>query len=302
MRLRKQETKMDLLKQTYPDISDDIADKLHMVKISKKGLARIQLKDKSWIIDKGGKIHVFGPWSEDNHIVARVLADSKDCEIEVHETSCQIAHSPAGTEKSLQERLNWWKDNGAETLTATENGIWISWHGTYFFDQGNSLSIYEPITDEAIKVMVETAKERWCGRVEIFGDEDFKQRYWAEAERQGVKVVNYEPPEKFKLEQELGLNQDIRLFLIELSKTGSFAKARDRKTLPPDIEKSIEVLHSCKSNPLGDLEIVFDNTIKAKKFDYISFINKEILKINDVNKQHIINNLNQEISNTFTFR
>ncbi|WP_417832351.1 LPD7 domain-containing protein [Terasakiella sp.] len=290
MRIEKQVKKVALLKKAYPNISIEQPEELNMVDTSQKGLARIQLKDKTWVIDKGGKIHVFGKWTEENCRLSRALAEAKDCEIETHEDFSKMSGKPAGKPVSLEECLMWWKEQGATALSATNKGVWVSWNGVFFLDQGNSVTIFEPITEEAIKKMVETAKARWGDRVQITGSEEFKQMYWAEAQRQGIKVVNYEPPEKFRLEQELRLNQDIRIFLTELSRTGSFEKAKLRKIIPKKVEKKIKKLHMCNSNPLGEIEYILGSARKSKKYDFISYLEGAIIAY-DINKKEKICNL-----------
>jgi hypothetical protein len=66
----------------------------------------------------------------------------------------------------------------------------------------------------------------WDGAMQIWGSEEFKQRLWLEAQRQGVRVSNYAPPEHVRRQWEQEQAQQQRRAGIEAVITDQAALAR----------------------------------------------------------------------------
>jgi hypothetical protein len=94
--------------------------------------------------------------------------------------------------KSLTDK---WRDRGFTNVRESRSGTWIRLdRRTRLQDTGDTVTVHGPVTADSIRAMILNAKESWGASCEITGEDDFKNRSWLEAQRQGVKITNYDPP------------------------------------------------------------------------------------------------------------
>lgn len=206
----KQATKETLLRERYPDLDTGrlAHDDIYRVDVSSKTSTKVLMRDSSVVeVRKDGRILLYGPDGTARQL-AEALADAQGWERDVIQRLPPTARAQAqegryrrrGTSKEEIERLvAWWQEAGYTDITASPKGVWVTIGGSRLLDSGDRMTLHGALTDDALRAMVSKAKSEWQGRLEIVsGSEDFKSRLWLEAQRQGVEVQGFDPPEHLK--------------------------------------------------------------------------------------------------------
>ncbi len=203
----KQEVKTELLRRRLPGLPAEAAAGAYMVDVQKPDVTRVQFRDDSWVeIDhKGGAVrHWGGPKGEGAAKgFAGAAADSLGWERDTVEWLPPALRSGRGPAQaptpeqthSLAER---WRERGYTDVVEGHDGAWVSLGRSRLHDTGNRVTIHGPASEDALRALCHKARDEWRGHMEIRGPEDFLQRAWLEAQRQGVVVTNYEPPERVR--------------------------------------------------------------------------------------------------------
>ncbi|WP_146214607.1 MobA/MobL family protein [Azospirillum thermophilum] len=203
----KQGTKVELLRHRFPDLDlADAASALHMVDVSKADRTRILTTGGGWVeVDHGGgAIRQYGNRDLVAADLARRLADAQGWEQDTVEwlpPALRAGRGPAQSPPTPEQRHSLaerWRERGYTDVTEARDGVWIGVGAARLQDTGNRVTVHGRVNDDAIRALAGKAKEEWGGRMEIWGPDDFKARAWLEAQRQGVVVTNFEPPERVR--------------------------------------------------------------------------------------------------------
>jgi hypothetical protein len=215
----KYEVKEAILRQKFPDLDIRAAgiahDAIHRVDVTNPQATRVIMRDGAVVDIRSGRILVYGEsvGSEGDIVsetvtpvmrLAMAIANSQRWDADVIErlparvgkrTQKDRYRSHDRAEDEISRRLDAWRRLGYADAIASPQGVWVSVGGsTSILDAGDRCTLHGPVTDEAIRAMVEHTKAEWSGSHEIFGSEDFKKRIWLESMRRGVRVTNYDPP------------------------------------------------------------------------------------------------------------
>lgn len=204
----KQAVKTELLRQRLPGLPIDAAEGVYMVDVQQPGRTRVQFRDDSWVeIDhRGGAIrHWGGPKGEGAAKgFAGAAADSLGWErdtIEWLPPTLRAGRSDRQPSRdSLRQRAEWWREQGYTDVIEGRGAVWVAVGESRLEDRGNSCMLHGPVTDDAVRAMVANAAAHYGTppRAQTWGSEDFRARYWLEAQRQGVTVVDYDPPRRVR--------------------------------------------------------------------------------------------------------
>ncbi len=205
----KQEIKESLLRERFPDLDTSrlAHGDIYRVDISSKTATKVMMRDNSMVEVRGGKILLYGPDGTAQQL-AEALADAQGWErdtISHLPPSARAQAQPGGyrrrqTKEEIEHLVAYWQEQGYTDVTASpKGGVWIAIGNSRLFDRGDRMSLYGSVTPDALAAMVAKAKNEWGGRLEIVaGSDDFRAKLYLEAQRQGVEIVGYEPPEHVK--------------------------------------------------------------------------------------------------------
>lgn len=201
----KQSVKERLLCERFAGL--DLAtfrDDLHMVDARHPDRLRVQLRDESWLEYRDSRIGLFGPEGR-----ARALAGALAAHLGLDPAeavgrdvpTARAARPPArGRRQALTEEqrdalADSWRARGYADVTVDGASVWVHIAGhTRLRDESDRVTVYGPATDDAVRALVEKARDDWGAKMFTFGDDSFRARVWLEAQRQGVEVVGYTPP------------------------------------------------------------------------------------------------------------
>lgn len=212
--------KTKLLKDRFPDLPhpEGWAGSLHYIDASDPGLTKIATRDGGHLEIRNRLAKVFGT-SGQADALAQILERAGDIEdverleelrsvqrrgsgIRQRRKPDEIQQLSASKVESLADR---WRSRGYHKITEAPDGVWIAIGSARIQDLGDELRIHGPTTsDVAVRAMVEKAAVDWSGEIEVFGDKDFKDAAWLEAQRQGVAVYDedtgdlYQPSEEVR--------------------------------------------------------------------------------------------------------
>ena len=196
-------TKAQLLKRQFPEVdAHQFRNELAWVSPPNRwGSTRIALKDGTTIEIRDGKVRQFGGKMTKSHPLAEHLRRHEDIEDDV-----QLLPASARTKgksgkkkmsaKQLEERADEYRARGFYDITISRGAVIVAVGESRISDYGNSATLHGPVTPEAIDVMVANAVKNYGGAAEIRGTEEFKQKYWIAAQRAGLQVTNYNPPQR----------------------------------------------------------------------------------------------------------
>lgn len=195
-----------LLKQRFPDLdATPYSDALHMVDIRRRDRTRILMRDGGWIEVNGRKVTT---WGTDGQAapLAHALADivgSDDGVVKLAKAA-SVGRNPDSRPGRLSELAittiaDSWRERGYEDVTEAPDGAWIAvGESSRLRDVGDYVSVHGTISDEAVRALIEKASADWGGQLESHGPEEFREKLWLEAQRQGVEVRGYTPSAALK--------------------------------------------------------------------------------------------------------
>lgn len=191
-------------------VADAFAGRVRMVKaaVAQGRPHRLMCEDGGWLeIDPAGhSVRVWGPGRTVRDLAAAIKADDDAFAIEHVEPTVTTAapgaprrSSPTLTDSQAKSLADRWRERGFGDVTEDQRGVWVALDGgARLYDVGGRVSLYGPVTDEALRAMVTKAKDEWNGRHVLSGswtDKD-KERMWLESMRQGVAMLDYVPSAK----------------------------------------------------------------------------------------------------------
>lgn len=257
----KQNVKMELLRERLPaDVNlGDYKSDVYMVDIRADERTRVQFRDDSWceIDHRAERIRTWGPADGAATRFADEVADAQGWQRDTV-TRLEPSARSRGPGRRLdadkaeaKQLADRWRERGYTDVSVARNGVWIAVGAARLHDQGDRVTIHGPATDDAIHALVDKAKSEWSGSMHIFGDDDFKNRAWLAAQRAGVEITNYEPPEHVRQQWESEQARTARAGAAVASVASRAEQARaakayasgDRETPPsPEIGAAIDAM------------------------------------------------------------
>ena len=209
-RQSKQDVKASLLRERIPDLDTSGIDKdaIYRVDVSNKAKTVVQMRDDSMCELRGGRLYVYG--STDGGTAQRLAEAIAEANGWEADTITRLPPSvrmraPEGrykrrvkSEEEIDRIVDYWREAGYTDVSTCKQGVWVTLGSSRLLDSGDRVTLHGPISDDAIAAMVGKARDQWAGRCEIWGSDEFRERYWLEAQRQGVEVTNYDPPPHIK--------------------------------------------------------------------------------------------------------
>lgn len=206
----KQEIKDRLLRERFPDLDMRRAgiahDAIYRVDVSKADTTRVLMRDDSICEIRDGRVLAYGGTGAAARQLAAAVAAAQGWPEDVvqHLPERVRAAAPKGRYRRREDRaaeierlVQAWQERGYTDVTTCKQGVWIALGAARILDSGDKMTLHGPVSDDALKAMVEKAAQEWGGKMEIFGDDDFKNRIWLAAHRHQppVEIGNYTPPD-----------------------------------------------------------------------------------------------------------
>jgi len=189
-------------------LASAFAPRIRMVKAATRpGVShRIICEDGGWIeIDQTGRVvRTWGPGRTARDLATGLKDDAYAIEhleptVTAAAPGAPRRSSPTLNDSQAKSLADRWRARGFEDVTEDQRGVWVVLDGgARLYDVGGRVSVYGPVTDEALRAMVTKAKDEWGGRHVLSGswtDRD-RERMWLESMRQGVTMLDYEPSAK----------------------------------------------------------------------------------------------------------
>lgn len=197
----KTDYKTGLLKQRFPDFDPSpYSQDLYMVDVRCTSRTRILMRDGGWIEVVGKSVTTWGTEGKADPL-AQALADLVGSDGGVTKLAKSAAVGRTGdsrplrlAENSAMALADRWRERGYEDVTEAPDGVVVAVGESRLRDAGDYVSVHGALSDEAIRALVEKAADEWGRQLESHGPEDFRERLWLEAQRQGVDVVGYDVP------------------------------------------------------------------------------------------------------------
>jgi len=201
----RQKVKLELLRERLPPDLDlsPYKDAVYMVDVRDQNRTRIQLRDDSWVeIDhKAERIKTWGPAHGGAVRFADATADAlgwqRDTVTRLPTSARTLGPGRRLDADAVKTRAEWWREQGFADVTVTGHRVLVAVGPSRLIDFGDKCELHGPITEDAVRAMVTNAATNYGTppRARTWGSPEFRAMYWLEAQRQGVTVVDYEPPE-----------------------------------------------------------------------------------------------------------
>lgn len=190
-------------------IAQAFGPRVHMIKAADGPgrLHRVQCADGSWIEINPGNRRAVRTWGLGHTAreMAAVIADADGAyDLSEHLGPTATAAAPGAPRRAapvlpddkLKTLADRWRQRGFADVELADDGVWVAVaDGTRLYDVGTRVTVYGPVTDEALAAMVAKAKSDWDGQHRLYGvwtDHD-RESMWLESQRQGVTLLDYEP-------------------------------------------------------------------------------------------------------------
>ena len=211
-----QDYKQRLMSQRLPGV-DVKSDDLYMIDVKDPRQTRIQMRDGGWVEIANRKATVYGPQGMADKLgVAIVNADHAEHIDRLPEQAAITKRgqkprprqqaTPTGDipashklpETMVESIADRWRSRGYTSVIESVDGCYIQIGQARLQDLGTEVRIHGKASDPAINALLAKSLEEWGGELEAYGSQEFKDRLWLEAQRQGVKVFDqsgqpYEP-------------------------------------------------------------------------------------------------------------
>lgn len=215
----KADFKTRLLRDRFPDLSkpEGWAKDLHFVDASNPAVTKIATVDGGHVEIHGRMAKVYGQRGVADRFASALesLGDLDNIErleelksiqrkgsgIRQRRKPDEVPQLSAGQVESLADR---WRSRGYHRITESPDGVWVEIGKCRLQDLGDELRIHGPAaSDAAVRAMAEKAAAEWGSEVEVYGNKEFKDAMWLEAQRQGVTVYDQTTGELYQPSEEL---------------------------------------------------------------------------------------------------
>jgi len=221
-----QDYKQRLMCDRLPGVNVNSND-LYMIDVKNPRLSRIQMRDSSWVEIEHAtrKATVYGPRGMADKLAAAIVAaDHADYIDRLAETATMAKrgrkHQQQATPSSnmppkipetvVDSLAQKWMERGYTNVISAPDGCFVTIGSCRIQDTGTDVKIHGKPSDAAINALVVKALDEWQGEVELHAgsSQDFKDRLWLAAQREGVKVYDpdtgklYEPSPEIRAQFE----------------------------------------------------------------------------------------------------
>jgi len=221
-----QDYKQRLMSDRLPGVNVNSND-LYMIDVKNPRLSRIQMRDSSWVEIEHAtrKATVYGPRGMADKLAAAIVAaDHADYIDRLAETATMAKRGqryqrqampssnmpPKIPETVVDSLAQKWMERGYTNVISAPDGCFVSIGSCRIQDTGTDVRIHGKPSDAAINALVVKALDEWQGEVELHAgsSQDFKDRLWLAAQREGVKVYDpdtgklYEPSPEIRAQFE----------------------------------------------------------------------------------------------------
>lgn len=253
-KVQPENVKLALLKERLPDLDTTLfsAEKLHMVDVRRRDIMRIMMRDGSWIEYRSGRIVFWGGPGRKSEAarLANAIAAAEVVEDIAYAPKSARGSRPVATAEASsnhktdsQARADLWRARGFTDIVVDGEDVWIALTPrTRLQDTGDAVYIHGDVSDEALRALALKAKLEWDSRIELFGDEAFKQRAWLEMRRRGIEVVGYDPPESVRRALAAELRANEQLNGVKAAISGEAKAAHDLKNAAKGDIRAIQAL------------------------------------------------------------
>ena len=211
-----QDYKQRLMSQRLPGV-DVKSNDLYMIDVKDPRQTRIQMRDGGWVEIANRKATVYGPSGMADKLGAAIVnADHADYIDRLTETAAITRRgqkprprqqaTPTGDipashklpETMVESIADRWRSRGYTSVIESVDGCYIQIGQARLQDLGTEVRIHGKASDPAINALLAKSLEEWGGELEAYGSQEFKDKLWLEAQRQGIKVYDqsgklYEP-------------------------------------------------------------------------------------------------------------
>lgn len=211
----KTDYKSGLLKSRFPDFDPaPYSSDINLVDVRRRERTRIQMQDGGWVEVRGRRISTWGPDGQAAPLAAALADDTGvgSDGIQHLKKSAAVRRSPSRrpvplTEFAITTIADSWRERGYEDVTESPDGAWVAVADSRLHDTGDYVSVHGALSDESIRALVEKAADEWASQLESHGPDDFRERLWLEAQRQGVTVIGYTASDDLKKKWEAEVAQ-----------------------------------------------------------------------------------------------
>ena len=222
-----QNYKAQLMRKHLPE-ADYVADHLYMVDVKTPGRTRVQMRDGGWLeVDHSARqATVYGPLGQADALAQAVIAAGHAEDINRLPEQAAIAKRghkprprqqatpsgdiPAGyklPETAVESIADKWRSRGYSNVVEAPDGVYVTMGQARIQDLGTEVRIHGKTSDPAINALLAKAADEWGGELEAYGSQEFKDKLWLEAQRQGIKVYDqssklYEPSPEIRAQFE----------------------------------------------------------------------------------------------------
>lgn len=211
-----QDYKQRLMSQRLPGV-DVRSDDLYMIDVKDPRQTRIQMRDGGWVEIANRKATVYGPQGMADKLGAAIIsADHADHIDRLPEQAAITKRgqkprprqqaTPSGDipasyklpETAIESIADKWRSRGYTNVVEAPDGVYVTMGQARIQDLGTEVRIHGKASDPAVNALLAKSLEEWGGELEAYGSQEFKDKLWLEAQRQGVKVYDkdgtlYEP-------------------------------------------------------------------------------------------------------------
>ncbi|KAB2673078.1 hypothetical protein F9K77_07095 [Ochrobactrum sp. LMG 5442] len=220
-----QNFKADLMRKHLPGVQFNSND-LYMVDVKNPRKTRIQCRDGGWVEVEAYKATVYGPKGQADKLAQAVIdADHAYHIVRLDEHAALTKRgqkprqrqqaTPSGDipasyklpETMVESIADKWRSRGYTNVVEAPDGVYVTMGQARIQDLGTEVRIHGKASDPAINALLAKAADEWGGELEAYGSQEFRDRLWLEAQRQGVKVFDqsgklYEPSPEIRAQFE----------------------------------------------------------------------------------------------------
>lgn len=211
-----QDYKQRLMSQRLPGL-DVRSDDLYMIDVKDPRQTRIQMRDGGWVEVENRKATVYGSQGMADKLAAAIVNANHADHIDRLPEQATITKrgqksrqrqqaTPSGDipathklpETAIESIADKWRSRGYTNVVEAPDGVYVTMGQARLQDLGTEVRIHGKTSDPAINALLAKSLEEWGGELEAYGSQEFKDKLWLEAQRQGVKVYDkdgklYEP-------------------------------------------------------------------------------------------------------------
>lgn len=222
-----QNFKASLVQSRLPGVNVN-SDDIYMVDPKDPRRTCVQMRDGGWLeVDHAARqATVYGPNGQADALAQAVIAAGHAEGVDRLPEQAAITRrgqkprqrqqaTPSGDipisyklpETAIESIADKWRSRGYTNVVEAPDGVYIALGQARLQDLGTEVRIHGKASDPAINALLAKAADEWGGELEAYGSQEFKDKLWLEAQRQGIKVFDqsgkpYEPSPEIRAQFE----------------------------------------------------------------------------------------------------